>query len=116
MAAARAAHRCDVPGRGLGLKEWERSGWTYHAKGVWVRPSPDVEPALTLLGSTNLSARSAELDAEMSFVVVGADEVLRKGLGEEVKGLWEYAMPWMGEERRVRLGTKALVRMVGGML
>ena len=46
---------------------------------------------------------------------------LRQRLAEEVDGLREHAQPWRGQDdsdeaRRVRLGTRALVAFVGGML
>jgi CDP-diacylglycerol--glycerol-3-phosphate 3-phosphatidyltransferase len=110
--AARAAGR----GEEVVLQEWERAGWTYHAKGVWARPAHDAPPVATLLGSTNLSARSAERDAELSFVLLSGHKDVRRAMEDEVRGLWEHAGPWQGAERKVRLGTKALVGLVGGML
>ncbi|EKM55253.1 uncharacterized protein PHACADRAFT_143344 [Phanerochaete carnosa HHB-10118-sp] len=103
-------------GPGVQLSEWEREGWTYHAKGIWLRPSPVADPSLTLFGSTNLNSRSANLDTELSFVIVTSSPELRRQLREEVDALRAHVRPWRGEDRRVRLGTKALVAMVGGML
>ena len=114
-------------GHGVQFQEWRRDGWTYHAKGLWVTPLSGTEgvrhdPVLTLFGSTNLNSRSANLDTELAFVMVtpcSEDEEatrLRKQLGDEVNRLWEHALPWGGEERKVRLSTKALVGLVGGML
>ena len=149
---------------GVQLHEWQRGGWTYHAKGasllfrslphthtltlralsfayaassrttthhptrhnerpgIWVRPTPTSTPALTLFGSTNLNSRSANLDTELSFVLATTSPALRQRLAEEVDGLREHATPWRGQDssdddaRRVRLGTRALVALVGGML
>ncbi|KAI0822780.1 hypothetical protein BC628DRAFT_1456632 [Trametes gibbosa] len=102
------------------LKEWERQGWTYHAKGIWIRPTPSSTPVLTLFGSTNLNSRSANLDTELSFVLATTSQKLRKRLADEVDGLRAHARVWRGEgnseERRVRLGTRLLVGVVGGML
>lgn len=125
-------------GPGVQLSEWERPGWTYHAKGeqqcilasrfrfvysventragIWLRPQPDADPCLTLFGSTNLNSRSSNLDTELSFVLVTSSPDLRRQLRAEVDGLREHAHPWEGGARRVRLGTKALVAVVGGML
>ncbi|KIK66890.1 hypothetical protein GYMLUDRAFT_257598 [Collybiopsis luxurians FD-317 M1] len=52
------------------LREWEKDGWTYHAKGLWLSPSADSAPVLTLFGSTNLNSRSSDIDTELSFVMV----------------------------------------------
>ena len=90
--------------------------------GIWVRPTPTSTPALTLFGSTNLNSRSANLDTELSFVLATTSPALRQRLAEEVDGLREHATPWRGQDssaddaRRVRLGTRALVALVGGML
>ncbi|KDQ61230.1 hypothetical protein JAAARDRAFT_173833 [Jaapia argillacea MUCL 33604] len=103
---------------GVQLNEWERDGWTYHAKGIWLTPScsPASSPILTLFGSTNLNSRSANLDTELSFMMLTSSESLRRQLKDEVEGLRKYGVPWKGKERHVRIGTKALVGLVGGML
>lgn len=102
------------------LKEWARAGWTYHAKGIWLAPNAFAPPMLTFFGSSNLNSRSANLDTELAFVLVAAADDsslgLRKRLAEEVAGLRRHAESWRGAERKVRLGTKALVGLVGGML
>lgn len=42
---------------------------------------------------------------------------LRRKLQDEVQGLKGFAVPWRGESRHVRIGTKVLVGLgVGGML
>ena len=42
---------------------------------------------------------------------------LRQKLQDEVQSLKGFAVPWRGESRRVRIGTKALVGLgVEGML
>ncbi|EJD02180.1 CDP-diacylglycerol-glycerol-3-phosphate 3-phosphatidyltransferase [Fomitiporia mediterranea MF3/22] len=123
------AGRAWKDGHGIQLHEWEKNNWTYHAKGLWVSPistsnaTAELEPpVLTLFGSTNLNSRSANLDIELAFVMVvpssdGEDtRNLREQLREEVNGLRRHAVPWRGEERKVRPGTKALVKVVGGML
>ncbi|KAI0077108.1 hypothetical protein K474DRAFT_1771977 [Panus rudis PR-1116 ss-1] len=101
---------------GIQLREWARDGWTYHAKGIWLRPTPSADPYLTVFGSTNLNSRSANLDTELSFVLVTSSPTLRRQLAEEVEGLRMHTQPWRGGERKVRIGTKALVAVMGGML
>ncbi|EIW84762.1 hypothetical protein CONPUDRAFT_116933 [Coniophora puteana RWD-64-598 SS2] len=98
------------------LREWERDGWTYHAKGIWLSPTPTSAPVLTLFGSTNLNSRSAHLDTELSFVLATGSDALRGRLREEVAGLKAHAGPWRGGERAVRARTRAIVGVVGGML
>ena len=108
--------------QGVQLQEWDRESWTYHAKGLWISPMQGEHPVLTLFGSTNLNSRSANLDTELAFVMItptSSDENiirLREGLGTEIQTLRAHAVPWRGGQRKVRLGTKALVGMVDGML
>ncbi|KZP01078.1 hypothetical protein CALVIDRAFT_548029 [Calocera viscosa TUFC12733] len=112
------------------LEEWEREGWTYHAKGMWAWPSrasqplddpPAPGPSATLFGSTNLNSRSASLDTELSFLLSTSSEGLRGKMAQEVGRLWERGRrvderEWGRGERKVRLGTRALLGVMGSML
>lgn len=71
---------------------------------------------MTLFGSTNLNSRSANLDTELSFLLVTSADTLRQRLAEEVEGLRSQTTLWRGGHRQVSLGTKALVAIMGGML
>jgi CDP-diacylglycerol--glycerol-3-phosphate 3-phosphatidyltransferase len=77
-------------------------------------------PMLTLFGSTNLNSRSAHIDTELSFLMLvpesSASDSLRRQLADELDNLRAHSSPWKGAGRKVRLGTKALVSVVGGML
>lgn len=128
-------------GANVSLEEWDRKGWTYHAKGcfqqiylvdtgsfslqgIWIRPTLSSLPTMTLFGSTNLNSRSSNLDTELSFIMTipeNSDDraalALRQKLQDEVQGLKGFAFPWRGESRHVRIGTKVLVGLgVEGML
>ncbi|PSN71571.1 hypothetical protein BS50DRAFT_487164 [Corynespora cassiicola Philippines] len=126
------------------LKEWRRGmvgeegGWTYHAKGLWVAFPKAAEgqaaegvaeveaedPSLTVVGSSNYTKRSYELDLEANVVIATSDPGLRRRLGEEVKWLSEYATPvdereFEKPERKVSVGVRLsmwLVRVLGGAL
>ncbi|WVF70894.1 hypothetical protein IAT40_005689 [Kwoniella sp. CBS 6097] len=110
-------------GTGVRLKEWEKKGWTYHSKGLWLTPasvsssnetdmqaSAPVQPPasiqtqpqpskpfLTFIGSSNLSTRSLTLDTELSMIMMTSSPSLRKALGAEVKALDKNAVE-VGEE------------------
>ena len=84
--------------------------------GIWLSPSIYAPPVLSLFGSTNLNSRSANLDTELSFILLTSSETLQKSLRDEVGNLWGCAMPWQGAERNVRWRTKTIVGMVDGML
>ncbi|KAF2844371.1 CDP-diacylglycerol-glycerol-3-phosphate 3-phosphatidyltransferas-like protein [Plenodomus tracheiphilus IPT5] len=125
------------------LKEWKRGvvgqaeGWTYHAKGLWVSfPEPvkhaataqaqtqEQDPSLTVVGSSNYTKRSYELDLEANVVIATSDPGLRRRLGEEVKWLGEYAKEvdereFEKKERQVGVGVRLsmwAVRVLGGAL
>lgn len=90
--------------------------------GIWYRPTSSSPPHLTLFGSTNLNSRSANLDTELSFLLLTAAPALRTQLDAEVHHLRKHARKvseedWRADERRVRLGTRMLVAAgVEGML
>ncbi|KAF1957261.1 CDP-diacylglycerol-glycerol-3-phosphate 3-phosphatidyltransferas-like protein [Byssothecium circinans] len=128
----------------------EKGGWTYHAKGLWVtfpstsppssslsaaaagtevaeaekHPNHNQDPSLTVIGSSNYTKRSYELDLEANVIIATSDPGLRRRLGEEVKWLGEYAEPvteaeFEKPERRVSVGVRLsmwVVRVLGGAL
>ena len=97
------------------LREWQNgvvgqaSGWTYHAKGVWITLPPQEQrdvaittsgavagarkdndassppgPSATLIGSSNYTTRSYGLDLEVGALIVTSDEsLMRKWKREE---------------------------------
>ena len=84
--------------------------------GIWLSPKPDSLPILTLFGSTNLNSRSAQLDTELSFVMLANSVAVRKKLQLELQGLNEFAQVWKGDQRNVRAITKVLARLLSGYL
>ncbi|KAF9819729.1 hypothetical protein IEO21_01820 [Rhodonia placenta] len=101
---------------GIQLCEWVKDGWTYHAKGIWWRPTPSAHPLLTLFGSTNLNSRSANLDTELSFMLVTNSPALRARLAEEVDGLRAHARAWRGDQRKVRPASWILASALSSRL
>jgi CDP-diacylglycerol--glycerol-3-phosphate 3-phosphatidyltransferase len=63
---------------------YERTGWTFHAKGVWISesnttPRPELiddsaSVVSTVIGSGNYGARSEDLDVESNCIIVFNDE------------------------------------------
>jgi len=102
---------------GVRLREWERDGWTYHAKGIWLSPSsPSSNPFLTFIGSSNLSNRSLNFDTELSLLLMTSSPSLRRALGNEVRGLDGNARDvgeetWLREDRRVSWLAWALIKL-----
>ncbi|KAK8865861.1 hypothetical protein IAR55_001009 [Kwoniella newhampshirensis] len=110
-------------GTGVRLREWEKEGWTYHSKGLWLSPAPTgSKPFLTFVGSSNLSTRSLTLDTELSMVMMTSSPSLRRALSAELKTLDSNAKDvgeetWNQEERKVSLLARVLVALgVEGML
>ncbi|SRR5258708_28585479 len=95
---------------------------TWNPAGIWVTPPETYYPAITLFGSTNLNARSANLDTELSFLLHTRSPVLQHRLGEEMRCLWKDSRTvgvreWIEDRRKVPLGTRLLVDyIVGPML
>lgn len=136
LEAARAKGLQDV----LRMKEWrrgtvgERDGWTYHAKGIWVTLPPPptggsgevAGPSVTLVGSSNYTARSYSLDLEANAMIVTTDVKLQRRLAEEERWLqdpkWTRevgAREFEKEERRVGWKVRVamwIVGVVGGAL
>ena len=88
--------------REVDVREWQREGWSYHVKGMWLsmgrqagqQPAVGEEAVLSVVGSTNFGLRSMERDAECSLVLVtkgGLGEgSLARRLGEERDRLWAH--------------------------
>ncbi|GAA6008028.1 hypothetical protein JCM10207_007003 [Rhodosporidiobolus poonsookiae] len=82
-------------------------------------PSP---PFLTLLGSSNFGARSAQRDLEAGILLTTQDRTTRWALEREVRGIREFATEKVGhrlfeqEERYVPLGVRVAARAIEGML
>uniref|UniRef100_T1J1T8 CDP-diacylglycerol--glycerol-3-phosphate 3-phosphatidyltransferase n=1 Tax=Strigamia maritima TaxID=126957 RepID=T1J1T8_STRMM len=62
------------------LFEYERDLWTFHSKGLWLYPSDEDTPFLTLIGSPNFGHRSVLRDLELQFAVTTANRRLRHQL------------------------------------
>ena len=82
------------------VQEWQRDGWSYHVKGMWLSmgaataQAGSQEAVLSVVGSTNFGLRSMERDAECSVVIVtkgGLGEgCLARRLGAERDRLWAH--------------------------
>ncbi|XP_018366936.1 PREDICTED: CDP-diacylglycerol--glycerol-3-phosphate 3-phosphatidyltransferase, mitochondrial [Trachymyrmex cornetzi] len=77
------------------IKLWEfvKSGWTYHAKGLWYTLPDQQKPSLTLIGSPNFGYRSVNKDLETQIAIMTRNEKLQDALHEEQARLFSYAKP-----------------------
>ncbi|KAK3860436.1 hypothetical protein Pcinc_033515 [Petrolisthes cinctipes] len=78
-------------GNRLGLQEYQKPGWTFHAKGLWYYPPLDSLPTLTMIGSPNFGWRSVNRDLESQVVVLTQSSALRDALHREQMGLYTGA-------------------------
>ena len=119
-------------GRQIKLREWQcgvvgqKDGWTYHAKGLWVTlpESTTTGPSATLIGSSNYTTRSYDLDLEVGAMVITSDEgLMRKWKREEEilakpsRQVTEEELA--GKDRRANWKVRVamwIVRAVGGSL
>jgi CDP-diacylglycerol---glycerol-3-phosphate 3-phosphatidyltransferase len=134
------------------LPRGQFDGWTYHAKGnplppippskptsplfrcnflgpmflgIWITPPGKTNPMITLIGSSNFTRRSEQLDLESTCVIITRDPQLQTSLSNEVQNLRKYttetdidklnAILKEGGWRR-GMAVRAWVACVGGML
>ncbi|KAJ1678766.1 CDP-diacylglycerol--glycerol-3-phosphate 3-phosphatidyltransferase, partial [Spiromyces aspiralis] len=72
------------------LREWRRSGWTYHGKGFWYYLSGAKYPSMTIIGSPNYGHRSIYRDLEAQLTVVTASPEFGWHLHKEAENLRAY--------------------------
>ncbi|KAI7903160.1 uncharacterized protein BX663DRAFT_507666 [Cokeromyces recurvatus] len=105
----------------ISIEEYKRTGWTYHAKGLWVSLNDDKLPTATMIGSPNFGQRSSERDLEAQALVITRNESLRKALHKEVDLLHQHSELVTNEtfdkiDRRVPNGVKIATAFVKTML
>lgn len=69
------------------LHVYDRPGWSYHAKGVWIEGVPDLY--IHLIGSSNYNYRSACRDFETQLVILTKNKGLIEKLTLEREALWQ---------------------------
>ena len=108
-------------GGGVSLHEYERAGWTFHAKGLWLTSRAASEESggsgggtsgdgsvVSLVGSPNFGRRSTERDLELQFAFSTRDAGLVARLRGEREALWSSAHvaevrrdTWQRDDRRI---------------
>uniref|UniRef100_A0A914VQ02 CDP-diacylglycerol--glycerol-3-phosphate 3-phosphatidyltransferase n=1 Tax=Plectus sambesii TaxID=2011161 RepID=A0A914VQ02_9BILA len=77
--------------RPVQMFEYDRPGWTFHAKGIWWDWHRRSANSATFVGSTNFGYRSVHRDLEAQLVIVTENEGLKQRLREERTRLFEYS-------------------------
>ncbi|KAI5719631.1 hypothetical protein M8J76_012779 [Diaphorina citri] len=100
----------------VAMFEYVRSGWTYHAKGLWYSESPGSKPVLTLIGSPNFGERSLRRDLECSLLLVSREDSVHTALENERSSLFESSTPFtldiaQSEDRKSPLWVRAVLAL-----
>ncbi|XP_047024690.1 CDP-diacylglycerol--glycerol-3-phosphate 3-phosphatidyltransferase, mitochondrial [Helicoverpa zea] len=93
------------------MLEYERPGWTFHAKGLWYYPPGCGVPWATIVGSANLGERSVRRDLEAQAAIFTVSPELQLKLHQESEQLHQYASECSGElqNRETPLWVRATV-------
>ncbi|ALC46438.1 CG7718, partial [Drosophila busckii] len=93
--------------------EYEKPGWTYHAKGLWYYLPEARLPNLTLIGSSNFGERSVNRDLETQICLVTANNDLSQRLQAEADRLYDMSTTAEREivQRSVPRWVQAVVRI-----
>ncbi|XP_052740307.1 CDP-diacylglycerol--glycerol-3-phosphate 3-phosphatidyltransferase, mitochondrial isoform X2 [Bicyclus anynana] len=93
------------------MLEYEREGWTFHAKGLWYYPPGSGVPWATVVGSANLGERSVRRDLEAQAAIFTSSLDLQKRLQDECSRLHDYASECSNElqQRRTPMWVRATV-------
>mmetsp|Transcript_14446 Transcript_14446/g.36837 ORF Transcript_14446/g.36837 Transcript_14446/m.36837 type:complete len:477 (-) Transcript_14446:417-1847(-) len=97
----------------VGLHEYSREGWTYHAKGMWLSSSPTSPPFLSTIGSPNYGYRSVKRDNEGQLAIISLDEGLQRQWQGELDTIRKDCQPittstFQGEDYSATLLNRAL--------
>jgi len=82
--------------KNVSIHEYEKDGWTFHAKGAWIyEKNPDgtnpVGPAMTVIGSSNYSYRSNRRDTELQLYLVSEGKDFKQRMHEECDHLFKQS-------------------------
>ena len=73
------------------LLSYFRSNWTFHAKGLWLRPATTSDYFLSLCGSPNFGYRSVYRDLELQMAILTKDDNLVKQFLDEYENISQYS-------------------------
>ena len=98
----------------LRLREWDRAGWSFHAKGLWYW-GPKV--AATVIGSGNFGHRSHQLDLEFQAFMWSEAELFQAKLTADSARLEPFLRDWKPDmadqpERRLPVAWKLVLPLI----
>lgn len=112
------------------LNEWEngivntKNGWSYHAKGIWISEPDETIPSITVVGSSNYTKRSYNLDLETNVVLVTKDQELKEKMQGEIDNIKKHTRQLTlkdfddnkDPDRQIPFGVKVAAKIVGNGL
>lgn len=112
------------------LNEWEngivntKNGWSYHAKGIWISEPDETIPSITVVGSSNYTKRSYNLDLETNVILVTKDQELKEKMQGEIDNIKKHTRQLTlkdfddnkDPDRQIPFGVKVAAKIVGNGL
>lgn len=100
----------------VSMHEYQREGWTFHAKGLWYYPPKSELPCLTMVGSPNYGYRSVDKDLETQITILTENRGLQEQLDAEQKQLFAHSDRLTAEEfSKTERSVPGWVKMVVGV-
>lgn len=99
---------------GSRLYLYERSDWSFHAKGIWIKFPEGIH--MHIIGSSNFNLRSSERDLEFQLVLLTTNKNLINMLEEERQYLWRDSRRSCIEDFPRIITHKALLPLVRSFL
>ncbi|XP_015366256.1 PREDICTED: CDP-diacylglycerol--glycerol-3-phosphate 3-phosphatidyltransferase, mitochondrial [Diuraphis noxia] len=92
--------------------EYQRTGWTFHSKGLWYTPNNYELPVLTAVGSSNYGARSLNCDLESQLIIVTNNKKLQQNFHTEKNYVYESTSLYIPEgEFKAPLWVRLVLRV-----
>jgi len=71
------------------VRLYDRPGWSFHAKGIWIDGLDNLY--MHLMGSSNFNYRSSKRDFEIQTLLITSNKELIERLEKERSSLWSYS-------------------------
>lgn len=81
----------------ISIQEYDREGWSYHQKGLWIT-NPSNDSFATIIGSSNFGYRSMFRDLECNFAILSRSKQLHSAFDTERSNIFAYLKP-IGEQK-----------------
>jgi len=106
-------------GKEIQIYEYEKPGWTFHAKGMWYSAQPNQPPSMTMIGSPNYGHRSVKHDVEAQVLLHTKNEQLMEKMKLERDQLFKLSKHVSlsdldTEDRRTGMGVRFFTWLLKG--